>query len=166
MGDSQLDGVKLRKTEDNMEAFLTLTPNSENQQYSVNSLIALLRSQNIVVGIDEEALKRMVEIPLYQHEVCVARGSEPINGRDGVITYNFNTEINQKPTIRQDGSVDYWSMHMVELVSAGQVIATYEEPTDPIDGINLSGARVPAKRGKPLPPLCGKGFSCSEDGLT
>lgn len=166
MGVSEMNGMKLRKSEDNMEAFLTLTPNSDNQPYTLEALMAFLQSQKIVVGIDEEALKRMIRVPLYQHEVCVARGIDPINGRDGVITYNFNTEINQKPTIREDGSVDYWSMHTVELVSAGQVIATYEEPTDPIDGINLSGARVPAKRGKPLPPLRGKGFSCSEDGLT
>lgn len=166
MGNSSIENAKVRITADGMEAYLSLPPLAPGESYTLSQLLACIQSQKVSSGIDEVALQSMIDTPIYGHEVCIARGRKPVNGKDGVITYNFNPDMNAKPTVRQDGSVDYWSIHAIELVNAGQVIAVYEEPTEAIDGENVSGKIVPAKKGRPIPPLTGKGFSRSEDGHT
>jgi uncharacterized protein (DUF342 family) len=158
--------MTVRITEDGMEAYLMLSPISENERYDMGQLVQFLNSHKVVYGIDEAALKRMVEIPILRHEVCVAHGKKPIDGKDGELTYKFDTNMNSKPKIRPDGSVDYWSIHSVEMVEEGQVIAIYTEPTSSENGMTVSAKPLLAKRGKPLPPLRGKGFSCAEDGRT
>lgn len=166
MGSSAIEGAKVRITSDGMEAYLTLPPPADFETYDVEQIVAYLQSQKVVFGIDEAAVTQMLETALYKHEVCVAHGKPPVNGQDGKIDYKFNTELSSKPTVREDGSVDYWSIHMVETVEEGQIIAEYQEPTAAENGMTVSAKPLLAKRGKPLPPLRGKGFSCSDDGHT
>jgi hypothetical protein len=166
MEKATMEDMNVRITADGMEAYLTLSPASETERYNTGQLVKFLNMHKVVYGIDEEALARMVEIPILRHEVCVAHGKKPVDGKDGELTYHFNTEMNTKPKVRPDGSVDYWSIHSVELVEEGQVIATCKDPTDFENGMTVSAKPLLAKRGKPIPPMRGKGFSCSEDGHT
>lgn len=48
----------------------------------------------------------------------------------------------------------------------GQTIANYCEPVAGEDGIDVLGRVIAAKKGKGLPPLVGRGFDKSVDGLT
>ena len=130
MGISAIENARVRITEDEMEAYLSLPPLEEGESYSMNQVIAFIRSQKVVACIDEETVRRMIDTPVYGHEVCIAKGKRVVNGLDGTLTYQFNTDINTRPEIREDGSVDYWSIHAVELVNAGQVIAVYTDPTE------------------------------------
>lgn len=166
MGNSAIENAKVRITGDGMEAYLSLPPLEEGDSYSLNQVTACLRSHKVTECLDMDALQHMIDAPVYGHEVCVAKGRPTVHGQDGKLKYQFNTELNKKPQVREDGSVDYWSIHTVELVNAGQVIAVYTEPTEGEDGLTVTGKRLPAKKGKPLPPLQGKGFSRSEDGLS
>ncbi len=163
MGISAIENARVRITEDEMEAYLSLPPLEEGESYSMNQVIAFIRSQKVVACIDEETVRRMIDTPVYGHEVCIAKGKRVVNGLDGTLTYQFNTDINTRPEIREDGSVDYWSIHAVELVNAGQVIAVYTDPTEYEDGLTVTGKTIAARRGKPVPPLMGKGFSRSEE---
>ena len=163
MGISAIENARVRITEDEMEAFLSLPPLEEGESYSMNQVMALIRSKKVIACIDGETLQNMIDTPVYNQEVCIAKGKPAVNGRDGELTYQFNTDINTKPEIREDGSVDYWSIHAVELVNAGQVIAVYTDPTPYEDGLTVTGKTIAARRGKPQPPLPGKGFSRSEE---
>lgn len=166
MGDFMIEGAKVRITPDGMEAYLTLSPPADAQTYELGQVIRFLQSQKVVFGIDEEAVRQMVEAQIYKREICVAKGKPPVNGEDGKIEYKFNTEINSKPKVREDGSVDYWSIHLVETVEVGQIVAVYIEPTAAENGMTVSAKPLLAKRGRPLPPLRGTGFSCLDDGHT
>ena len=77
-----------------------------------------------------------------------------------------NNTFSKKPKIRPDGSVDYWSINMVEPVEKGQVIAIYKPPVPGEDGMTVKGRPLPAKRARELPPLKGRGFTRQEDGNT
>ena len=85
---------------------------------------------------------------------------------DAYFDFNFDTNFNKVPSCREDGTVDYWSIHSVELVEEGQVIATYHDPVDGSNGMTVKGKLLIAKRGRPLPPLTGKGFDRSADNKT
>ena len=96
----------------------------------------------------------------------MAHGEPVEDGHDGYYNFGFDCKPNKKPVIRDDGSVDYWSVHAIETVDEGQVIATYVEPVPGKNGMTVKGTPVTAKRGRPIPPLLGRGFERSEDGLT
>ena len=157
---------KARITYDEMEAFLTLPVPKEGEEYTLEELLALLEKNQIRHGIEQETLRKMLRERIYNKEVCIAVGTPVVDGIDGHFDYHFNNNFSKKPKIRPDGSVDYWSINMVEPVEKGQVIAIYKPPVPGEDGMTVKGRPLPAKRARELPPLKGRGFTRQEDGNT
>lgn len=166
MGAAVSNEGTVRISADEMEAFLLLTEPVQGTEYAMTDLLKLLQENHVTYGIDMAAVEQMSKARIYNREFRVARGTRAIDGKDGYFLYNFDMNLNGKPAIREDGSVDYWSVHAIEIVEEGQVIATYNEPIPGQDGVTVTGRPLLAKRGRPQPPLVGKGFSKSEDGVT
>lgn len=157
---------KVRISYDEMEAYLLLPTPFEEGTYVLKDILELLKLNGVKIGVDETKVATMIAECHYDREVLVAKGIDVENGVDAYFDFNFNTELNRVPTIREDGSVDYWSIHSIELVEEGQLIATYHEPILGSNGMNVKGKLLMAKKGRPLPPLTGKGFARSEDNKT
>ncbi len=159
------DDPKVRLSRDNTKAYLFL-PEPGFEGYSVDEVIGILQSNGISYGIKDDTVKNIVEGQLYNQEVLVAEADKPVDGIDGYYEYMFDMNFSKKPMLRPDGSVDYWSIKMVEIVTEGQVIAKYHKAIQGKDGMDLKGKPILAKRGRDLVPLRGKGFERSEDGDT
>lgn len=157
---------KVRISYDEMEAYLLIPTPSNNDKYELSEIEEALESAGVKVGIDQTRISAMLERGLYEKEVLVAQGIQVVHGIDGFYEFNFNTTFNKIPTRREDGSVDYWSIHSVEMVEEGQVIATYTDPVEGSNGMTVKGKIVTAKKGRPLPQITGKGFTRSEDNRT
>lgn len=157
---------KVRISYDEMEAYLTLPEPMEGEDYSLGEVLSLIESAGVKFGLDDTKVSAMIEEKYYNRECLVAKGVKAVDGVDGYYDFNFDSDLNKKPSRRDDGSVDYWSIHSVETVEEGQVIATYIEPIDGENGVNVKGKLLIAKRGRPQPPLTGKGFERSEDNKT
>ena len=56
-----------------------------------------------------------------------------------VIEYDFNRSFDNTPQIREDGTVDYWSMNLIETVITGQVIAIYKPAVQGQGGYTVRG---------------------------
>lgn len=149
-----------------MEAYLQV-PTPENEgDYTIGYLQTLLEQNGIRYGIIESALKRIIDGQIYNQPILVAKGAPAVDGIDGYYEYKFHIHKDNKPQVKEDGSVDYWSVNSIQSVSAGDVIAIYHPPVQGSDGTNVRGVTVLAKRGKDQAMLKGKGFLRSEDGLT
>ena len=156
---------KIRISYDEMEAYLMLpTPLTPEEQYEFNDIMEKVRAAGVKIGIDETKISAMINERYYDRECLIAKGIDVINGVDAYFDFNFDTNFSKVPSRRADGTVDYWSIHSVELVEEGQIIATYNEPVDGANGMSVKGKLLIAKRGRPLPPLMGRGFERSEDG--
>lgn len=164
MAANNTNDMTVRISYDEMEAFLTLPVSVPAGGYQLADILHFLDMKNVRAGIDKAAIERMIKDKVYGRELRVAAGVPEINGQDGYYEYHFNQELNHKPLVRPDGSVDYWSIHMVEMVEEGQVIAVYHEPVEGRNGMTVKGKVKIAKHGRPLPPLVGVGFDRSEDG--
>lgn len=162
--DTQRIGVQqIQISRDEMEAYLNLPAVGMGDSYTMEEVKSALKAAGVNYGILEDVVEQMVRQRLYEREFLVARGVPAVDGVDGEYQFNFNAEFNNKPEVRVDGSVDYWSIHAVEIVEEGQVIAIYTEPTQGQNGVSVRGRVLPAKRGRPQPPLTGRGFERSED---
>lgn len=156
---------KVRISYDEMEAYLRLPMPEYNKGYTLSEVLELLKVNGVKYGIDEKKVAEMINNKYYDVEFLVAKGDNVVDGVDAYFEFHFNTELNKKPTHREDGSVDYWSIHSIEMVKEGQTIATYHEPVTGSNGMNVKGKLLTAKKGRPLPPLTGKGFERSPDNM-
>ncbi|EOT24629.1 hypothetical protein C805_02841 [Eubacterium sp. 14-2] len=156
---------QIRVSRDNMQAYLYL-PNPVMDAYTEREVREALEKSGVSYGIQEDALNNVLENQLYNREILIAQGDRPKDGVDGYYEYKFDVNFSKKPKLCPDGSVDYWSIKMVEIVTEGQEIAVYHKAVPGVDGMNLKGKPVLAKRGRDLVPLRGKGFERSEDGTS
>lgn len=158
------DKIQIRISYDNMEAYMSLPVEKEDDPYTVDALLSALKSKGVVAGIDEEVLQNMIDDKIFTREQRVATGLQPIEGHDGFYDFKFNNDFNRKPKILPDGSVDYYSMNIIAMVNEDDLIAVYNKCEQGENGYNVKGAAIAAKRCKELTPLKGKGFRRSEDG--
>ena len=90
---------------------------SEPTAFCIDSLLPQGLS---VLGGDPKTGKSWLVLDWSVH---IAKGEPVVDGTDGYFDFNFDTEFNKKPKVNEDGTVDYWSIHAVEVVEEGQVIA-------------------------------------------
>ena len=154
---------QIRVSHDNMKAYLYL-PGPELESYTISNVTEALQASGVVYGIQEDKIQEAIDRQIYNEEVLIAEGTESKDGVAGFYEYKFDMNFSKKPKLKPDGSVDYWSIKMVEIVTQGQVIAEYHKSVPGKDGVDLKGRPVLAKRGRDLVPLRGKGFERSEDG--
>ena len=159
------NGPQVRVSHDYMRAYLYL-PNPIMESYTESDVQLALQSSGVLYGIQQDKVQEAIEKRIYDQEVLVAQGDAPQDGVNGYYEYKFDMNFSKKPKVRPDGSVDYWSIKMVEIVTEGQEIAVYHPAVHGTDGMDLRGKPLLAKRGRDLVPLRGKGFERSEDGLT
>lgn len=155
-------GIIVLISSDGMQASVVLPTSFDEdgklRRFSQDDIFSALRQKGVVTGIMKDAISEMLDNEMYGVEVVCAKGKNPTDGKDGYYEYMFNDVLDRKPKIREDGTADYWSIHLVELVKKRQVIARYHDPDNGIDGENVYGKVVYAKRGKGQPPLAGTGF--------
>ena len=153
----------VRATYDEMEAYILLPEPMLGESYDVAQLKDALAENGVSEGIFEEKLAELVRNGIYNSEVLIAQGVSPVDGVDGYYEYNFNSSLDHKPKLLPNGTADYWSVHLIEEVSKGQVIATYHPAVEGRDGATVTGRIISARRGREQMPLKGKGFERTPD---
>lgn len=148
---------------DRMEAQIRLNRSFSDINLSQEDLIYFLNEKGIVFGIYEMSVKEIIENKIIGKNIVIAHGIQAQDGEDGHFDFLFNTNVDNAPCILEDGSVDYSIINRIETVTKDQEIVNYIKRTPGKPGTDVYGNRIPAKDGKELSPLRGKGFTCSED---
>lgn len=164
MDDIEIHEVSVYITDDYMSASVKLGKSSES--YTYDEVMGALSRNGVKTGIDEERIHHMISGNIYAKAVEVAVGKPVEQGEDGYYEFFFDTEqVNEnKPTLRKDGSVDYFNRKHFIKVNEGDLLTRYHEPTKGNFGFDVCGKLLIPKPGRPLPRMHGKGFRTSEDG--
>ncbi len=149
---------------DELKAFITLYNTGDNVAIKKEDIIGALDSQRVVFGIKEDIISYLVESPLYNEAFCVAEGIAPQNGKNGSITYHFNTDVNKTPTLMEDGRINYRELNLIQSVKEGQVLCSLVPPVKGVEGKTIKGRVISAVNGKPAVLPRGKNVAISEDG--
>lgn len=123
-----------------------------------------LAEENVRGGIIHKNIGRMLEERDITKTYLVAECDKPVNGQDGWFEFLFDTDVDTKPKILEDGSVDYSAYGNLPSVEEGEKLVIYHPATGSRDGENFWGERIIAQKGKELAKLKGKGFYVSDDG--
>lgn len=157
-------GIEIFCSEDNIEAYMMLSPNENG--YTVALIRSRLKEMNITTGIMDDEIRDVIEQKRYGEKVKIAEGIKPVHGEDGWYEFLFETEIDNKPKILADGSVDYSMYGDIPAVDEGAIVAVYHPSLDSKDGVNVFGELLVAKKGKNMAKLSGRGLLQLEDGCT
>ena len=155
---------KIEISADRMEAYITLL--TKDKKIEKEKLLNILKDSGVCKGIQKDAVERIVKGKCGTETFLVAKGLEPVKGEDGWYEFFFRTDIKKKPTVLEDGSVDYQNIEWFEMVKEEQKLAFYHEAQEGTDGYDVSGTVVKARKGAEKSVLKGKGFRLEEDKKT
>lgn len=158
------NGAYVKVSEDKMEAWIYLNPPPEGESFYSRDLILKFISENKVVrGLNMSNIAAIAKKHVYEREIQIAKGQQPVEGVDGWFEYFFDTSDKKHPKEREDGTVDYSSMSELSNVTEGDVIARYHAALKSEDGFDVFGKEIKAKPSKDLPMLKGRGFNNDAD---
>lgn len=158
--------MQLNVSSNGLEATIRVKPAFQGQAVSVDEILSYLKEQGIVYGILTEHIKDFCENKKYFLDLVCARGLSPEDEENGQLDYLFEKEKNFMPAERDDGTVDYRDLGVVQNVKKGDKLCRIIPPKPGKDGVDVYGNPVACKKGKfPSFPQ-GKNTVASEDGLT
>lgn len=157
-------GLELRISEDGMEAFLRVLANTK-RKYRVPELKKLLKQNEVIYGVSEDALRKVAAGLSAGEEIQVAAGTKAQKGRDGRYKLFFKGNLPGIPKVMPDGRVDYSNVLVADTVMPGQMLAQYQPAGIGKEGMTVTGIAVEGSRGKELPPLKGQGIIIEEQGI-
>ena len=156
---------KVSLSSDYYEAYLTLDMHSKTYKLTQEELIGILKERNVTFGLDFEVIKKIIEDPNNCSGVCIAKGIKHEAGQDGEIQFLVNQVEDVKPTILENGRVDFKHMNFVQRISKGDVLAQRTMPTNGKNGTTVTGKIIKARPGKIITFKFGKNVEMSQDEL-
>ena len=158
--------VKVDVSGDDMRAAMTfIAPENGGDHISLDMVNAILIEYGVEHGVDWDEIRRMITPPTYGREFTAARGKVPVNGRDSKIQYLIELERSLKPKEREDGTVDYRELGIINPVLKDQALIEKTPATDGEDGYTVRGRELKAVKGKDTPILTGLNTQLTEDHL-
>jgi len=152
---------------DRMEAYAVFTPaNVNGKEITTAELKNRMHKIGVTHGFNDASLTETLTAREYGKKLLVASGKRPANGKDGYIRYVFDMkERSAAPKLLDDGRVDYRELSNFDSITAGTVLAEVMPPETGEDGVNIFGAPVPHKPGRPAQRIAtGKNVAVSLDG--
>lgn len=143
------DKILIEVSRDGLKGYLTLISedNQLDEPFYYEEVLKIIKDV-IKVDIDEKVIKDMIHNKLYNDKICIAKGKEPVDGVDGHIKYYFKKKERIIPKVKEDGTVDYRDLDMINNVNKGDILAEIIPPKDGVDGIKVTGEIIPYKIGK------------------
>ena len=150
--------------EDNMSCTGKFFPPSEGGSLCDRGDIeASLKQAGVVYGIKDDAIDEFLGNRRYFEEIVLAEGKEPVQGQDAVIEYFFNTDLKARPTLKEDGSVDFFNLNIINHVNEGDLLARLTREVPGRYGQNVRGEKAKPRDVRKRVLKFGRNIRLSED---
>lgn len=138
------ESYELSVSDDNMTATVRFFPPSEcGERMTFDEFLKDLHYKNISSGIQMGALQDHFQSDgIYCTDFIVAQGRPPRQGTDAHIEYYFDTDLNARPAMREDGSVDFFNLNVINHCHAGDVLARIIPEDEGDYGMDIYGQRI------------------------
>ena len=142
-----------------------IPPSTYGKKLSKDDMLQLMKAMGITAGINEDVIEHLALKKKYCTDYEIATGTLPTPGRDAKIKYHFNTDNSVRPTLREDGSVDFFHLNMIHHCSEGEVLAEIIPKEKGEDGYDVLGNVRPARDVADVTFRYGLNITESEDGM-
>lgn len=159
--------------QDQMSVSVRFYPPSENvsggepgQLTDSKEVIGDLVLKKIRFGVDKDAIDNFFSNREYCKDIVIARGKLPRDGSDAVIEYKFGTSKKPRPSLNEDGSVDYHNLNIINHCKEGDLLAVLTPADMGGYGTSVYGNQVKPRSVKVKSLHFGQNVKLSEDKLT
>lgn len=162
------ESFEIEVSEDGMLATVRFYPPSDGgKRLTLGSFNTELQMRKITYGIEERDVKAHFNSEgIYCTDILLARGKQPVQGRDAVIEYSFDTDNHKRPVHKDDGRVDYFNISVINHCRKGEVLARIIPEILGENGYDVYGKLIKPKDVKRETLKYGKNVALSEDKLT
>jgi hypothetical protein len=149
-----LDGyINLKVADDRMSVSIDIYPaRPGGNNLTVKDIIERLIDEHIVAAIDEEIILSSLEYVNSNSEpklnIEVAKGREPVTGKDEYVEFLIEVKTDNKPVTNEDGTIDFHNINSVIKVVQNQQIAVIHPPEKGNEGVDIFGRAIKAPDGK------------------
>lgn len=138
---------------------------SKGKLIDKNEIVNTLKLKGIIFGIQDDVIEEFLKNRRYCEDFVLAKGRPVIQGRDGKINYHFNLNLESKPKLNEDGSVNFHLLDNINRVNKGDVLATLVPEISGNNGKDVFGKEILAKKIEKKRLKYGRNISISEDNL-
>lgn len=117
----------------------------KGQPMTREEILSDLKYKGIKFGIIEDNIDKYLADKNYHESIVLAAGQKPDQGSDASIEYFFNTDVQARPTLNDDGSVDFFHLNIINHVSEGQLLARLTREISGTAGTDVMGGNIPPK---------------------
>lgn len=158
------ESVKVIIAPDKMKAVGRFYPPSEgNAPMSISDILEEFTRQKIIFGVDQEIMNQFADNREYCTDITVANGMQPIHGEDAFIEHFFNTDIKARPTLKDDGGVDFFNLNTINHCKQGDLLAKLHAASVGRPGVSILGERIKPRDVKRDVLKYGNNITISED---
>jgi uncharacterized protein (DUF342 family) len=160
--------VSVKIVDQEMKALIVVgPPGPGGADIAFEDVVSFLRNNGVVHGIKEDFLREFMDRPRFNQLVTAAEGTNPGNGRDAYIQYNFETD-QTKVRLREgfNGKIDFKDINIIQNVVENQPLAKKIPPEKGIPGSTVTAKTIPPKNGKDIVLPIGKNVHVGDDGVT
>ena len=137
---------------------------NKGKQITKDDILSDLKVNGVKSGIDECAIDFYLASRMYNQEIILATGQPPVQGKNAEIEYFFNTDVHVRPTLNEDGSVDFFNLNIINHVEEGQLLARLTKEVKGTPGKDVMGNPIqPAKVNRKILKY-GKNISINDAG--
>lgn len=150
---------------DNMSATVRFyAPSNDGKVMEKDEILNDLKHRGIRHGVQDEVLDGFLKKREYCKMYRMAVGEDRTPGEDGRVEYYFNTDTKARPTLQEDGSVDFFHLNTINHCKKGDVLAKLIPEVPSLPGMNVRGEIIPGREMKRAHLRYGKNVELSEDG--
>lgn len=153
-------------SKDKLHATARFIPHSSGgRKLTCEDIAKQLKNMGIIYGIKEQTIEQLVKRKKYCTDYEIATGTLPTAGRDATIKYHFNTDNSIRPTLNEDGSVDFFHLNAINHCAENDVLAEIIPKEKGEDGYDIYGTVHPAREVADINFRYGKNVMLSDDGM-
>ena len=156
--------IVVKISDDKMQAVCRFYPPSVGgNELSREDILSDLNSAGVTYGVDSAAIDKYISKRTYCTDFVFANGKPVRHGTDATVEYYFNTDLKAKPTVNEDGSVDFFNLNSVNHIKKGDLLAKLirEDPGE--KGIDVCNNYIKPRDVKKLMLKFGHHVTLSED---
>lgn len=155
--------VEVDFSSNKLEAYLTYQPAKGGKELDYEEIKTVVNKQGVEYGLKEDVLKMLIKKKKPVKKVKIAEGKAPVPGKDAKLIYNFETKKESVGTIRENGSIDFFNLGLINNVQAGDVVVSKKDAQAGQDGIAVTSETIVAPKVKDIKLPTGKNVEAKNE---
>ena len=138
--------LQIELSKDEAKAYLNIIPPKEEEEpLTLERIISALKENNILLGINNKSIEKIIAEKIYYEPVIVASGKETVQGKHGFPELLF---LPKKSRPAPGTRVNLPEVPVLQKVQQGQELVRIETATMGEDGYTITGKLISSTPGK------------------